>query len=162
MKKRSFVKFLAAGLALTIALLPVQTVSAYDLEPHEAEYGYYTDTYWNNTSANTTPETNPSIGVLSGYLELWSPGFSWGNGIIRNEEVIRHNIELSYKIAQSRTEAEAERAYEIEFMNANWLGLDGLEEYREKFIELGILGDNTSNWPKNSRASLPCSRWARS
>ena len=158
MRKRDLMRGLALVLACAMAFAPsgvaAQAEEAQDsaIAPHEAVYGYFADTYRNNADSNKTPETNPTIGVLVGFEELWKPGSTWNNGTVLNEAVIRHNIEESYKIARGRTEEEAVKAYEVEQALAQRLTLDGLGEYSDTFIELSGIGTTASQWsPKKSK-----------
>ena len=160
MKKSKFKKIPVLMLAATLLLSPVQTIGyATETEdslivPHEAAYGYFADTYRNNSDSNTTPETNPTIGVLSGFNQVWKPGSDWNNGTILNEEVIRHNIEEAYRIAQSRTTEQAEAAYRVEKALIPRLTLDALGEYKDNFIELSGLGTFEAEWPTKKSKPL--------
>ena len=159
MKKKNLFRAVALTLACSMVLAPAG-ITAYaeddkdsPITPHEAIYGYFADEYTKNSDSYTTPKTNPTIGVLDGFNELWKPGTAWNNGTVLNESAIRHNIEESYKIAQNRTEEEAARAYEVEMALAQRLTLDGLGEYKDTFVELSGLGTLESQW--NPRKSKP-------
>ena len=75
MRKRKFTGFLALTLAASMLLAPTgmaahaEETQDSEIAPHEAVYGYYVDAYRNNVSSNKTPETNPSIGLLSGFSD---------------------------------------------------------------------------------------------
>lgn len=60
--------------------------------PAPPSSGYFIDHYKNNNSANKTESTNPAIGVLSGYNQLWTPGATWDTGIKLNSSVLDANI----------------------------------------------------------------------
>lgn len=155
MKKKYVSRVLAAGFALTMLLTPVRAAAAAEqsaIEPHEAAYGYFVDVYRNNTDTNKTPDTNPTIGVLSGFSELWTAGADWNDGTVLHASAMRQNIEKSYEIALGRTDEEATRAYEVENALAQRLTLGGLGEYRDQFVELSGLGTNETQWnPKKTQ-----------
>lgn len=116
------------------------------IAPVEAEYGYYVDIYMRNTASNNKVDYNPSVGVLSKYLELWTPGSNWNDGIVLNQEIISENIRKSYEIAGARTEEEEKIAFENEFNNQNYSMIYGLGSYAEKFIEKSGLNDDKTDW----------------
>lgn len=99
----------------------------------QAGYGYYVDVYRNNSSDNMTPEINPAIGVLSQFLNYWKPGTEWNNGTILNSGVHNKNIELSKKIADSRTKEAEDKAYLDDRMNQSYSTITGLGPYSDRF-----------------------------
>ncbi|MGO3886822.1 MAG: phosphatase PAP2 family protein [Mycetocola sp.] len=110
------------------------------LDPVDGVYGRFVDTYRANTSANTTPETNPSIGVLNGMLDYWQPGTGWNNGTALNAQVLDHNIALVEQITTTRTTEQAEQAYLIDRRNQNYSTVDGLGTDAAAFRALAGVG----------------------
>ncbi len=161
MRKRKFTGFLALTLVASMLLAPMgMTAQAEETEesviaPYEAVYGYFADTYRSNATSNTTPETNPTIGILSEFNKLWRAGSSWNNGTILNETIIRQNIEKSYEIALARTEEEAQRAYEIETGLAQRISFEGIGEYKDILIELSGIGTNETQWSPKKGDNYP-------
>ncbi|RUR02087.1 phosphatase PAP2 family protein [Labedella endophytica] len=91
------------------------------------------DTYLNNTSALATPDTNPSIGLLSQMLEYWQPGPTWDTGTALVPDVLDANIDTSIEITRTRTDAGATDAYLIDRRNQNYSAIDGLGPYADAF-----------------------------
>lgn len=160
MKKKSLCRILAAGLALSMLLTPASVVAVAETEdsriaPHEAEYGYFVDVYRNNLDSNKTADTNPTIGLLSGFNELWKPGTDWHNGTILDETIMRENIEKSYAIALARTPEEAQKSYEVEKGLAQRISFEGIGEYKDQFIELSGIGTNETQWSPRKGDQYP-------
>lgn len=160
MRKRKFAGFLALTLAASMLVAPAGMAAHAEEEdsviaPHEAVYGYFADTYRNNLDSNKTPETNPTIGLLAGFSELWETGSDWYNGTILNESVLRYNIEKSYEIALARTAEEAQKAYEVEKGLAQRLSFEGIGEYKDQFIELSGIGTNETQWTPRKGDQYP-------
>lgn len=105
------------------------------IRPHEASYGYYVDVYKNNNSDNMEPETNPSIGVLSRFLDLWTPGSEWNNGIKINSSILDKNIENSREIAATRNREDERKAYLDDRRHQSYSIISGLGPYSEEFKE---------------------------
>lgn len=104
------------------------------IAPKEASYGYYVDNYAKNDSSNMTPESNPSIGVLSKFHDIWEPGTSWDNGTVLNDDIHDYNIAKSISITENRTDEEAEAAYLIDRRNQNYSAIAGLGPHADNFI----------------------------
>ncbi|WP_425353879.1 S-layer homology domain-containing protein [Cohnella thailandensis] len=104
--------------------------------PAAPEWGYFVDNYKNNVSANMAVYSNPAIGTLSGFLDLWTPGTSWDNGTKRNAEVLNANIQYVADLAKTRTAEEEVAAYYDDRRNQTYGAIDGLgslaDVYREK------------------------------
>lgn len=111
------------------------TASTIDL-PTAPSWGHFVDNYKNNTSVNKEVYSNPSIGILSGYLELWTPGTSWDNGTKLNSSVLDANIQYVADLAVSRTAEDEIRAYYDDRRNQSYGATEGLgalsEVYRTK------------------------------
>jgi hypothetical protein len=139
-------KIIPLVLATTISqgLIPTTMAFADDnLNPHSGVYGYYVDNYTNNTPANLTPASNPSIGVLSGFLKIFTPGDSWNNGTILNESVYEHNTDTVIDMTSNNTTAAAvsttsgaARVYLDDRRNKVYSVTDGLGSYTDLFREL--------------------------
>ncbi|MNB75455.1 Cellulosome-anchoring protein precursor [compost metagenome] len=143
MKTKSTKKWLsvAAGVALmsnAVAGNPAMASSAVSqIElPAAPVWGHFVDNYKNNISVNKAVYSNPAIGILSGYLELWTPGTSWNNGTKLNSSVLDANIQYVANIAAARTPEEATAAYYDDRRNQTYGAADGLgslsEVYRSK------------------------------
>lgn len=143
MKTKTAKKLLsvAAGLAIlnnSVALQPAAAASADSSIPVPAapEWGHFVDSYKNNTSVNQAVYANPAIGILSGFLELWTPSTSWNNGTKLNSSVLDANIQYVANVAATRTKAEEDRAYFDDRRNQTYGAADGLgslsEVYRAK------------------------------
>ncbi|MFB9326333.1 S-layer homology domain-containing protein [Paenibacillus aurantiacus] len=104
--------------------------------PTAPAWGHFVDSYKNNISDNKTVASNPSIGVLSQMLELWTPGSAWDNGTKLNSAVLDANIQKNIDIAAKRTQAEADQAYYDDRRKQSYSAIDGLgslaDVYREK------------------------------
>ncbi|CAH1220506.1 hypothetical protein PAECIP111892_04855 [Paenibacillus auburnensis] len=132
---------LAAGLVLltnSVTVYPAAAASAdSSIElPAAPEWGHFVDNYKNNTSVNLAVYSNPTIGILSGFLELWKPGSSWDNGTKLNSSILDANIQYVAGLAATRTKAEEEMAYYDDRRNQTYGAADGLgslsEVYRAK------------------------------
>jgi len=104
------------------------------IDPKPAVYGYYVDAYKNNSSSNKTPATNPSIGVLSGFLDLWTPGATWDTGTKLNTSVLDANIQKVASITNNSTAAQKTQAYLDDRRNQNYSIITGLGSYTDNFI----------------------------
>lgn len=138
-KLRKITKIASFLLAITLSSQSLTTafasnnVDASAIDPVQASYGYYVDAYMNNSSANKTPETNPSIGVLSGFLNLWTPGSTWNNGTILNKTILNANIEKVVSITNERTSADESRAYLDDRRNQSYSVISGLDRTQTTF-----------------------------
>ena len=152
---------MAAFVAMTSSYVPVaaeETDSV--IAPKEGAYGYYVENSEKNknikdgSSPDLDPSVNPSTGLLSGYLDLWTPGDLWSNGTKKNETILNENISKAYAIAQSRTTEQAQAAYDDEFNNQNYSMVSGLGSYAEDFIAKSGIGTDKTKWEKNTDAEL--------
>ncbi|HWT76991.1 MAG TPA: phosphatase PAP2 family protein [Mobilitalea sp.] len=121
------------------------SVDASAIDPVKASYGYYVDTYMNNSSSNMTPETNPSIGVLSEFLKLWTPGSAWNNGIELNTAVLEANISKVVTITNFRTASEEKAAYLDDRRNQSYSVINGLGVYTDNFYKAANAGTTISD-----------------
>lgn len=110
------------------------------LDPQAAPYGYYVDVYKNNTKDNMTPESNPSIGVLSRFHDLWTPGTSWDNGTVLNSDIHNHNIDTVISITKNRTAEEGKNAYLDDRRHQSYSVISGLGTYADNFKALANAG----------------------
>lgn len=143
MKAKSTKKLLSAAVGLVLvsnsvllnAAAAAPAVSPIDL-PAAPAWGHFVDTYKNNTSVNKDVYSNPTIGMLSGYLELWTPGSSWDNGIKLNSSVLDANIQYVADLATTRTAEDEIMAYYVDRTNQTYGATDGLgslaDVYRSK------------------------------
>ncbi|WP_373288532.1 S-layer homology domain-containing protein [Paenibacillus silvae] len=104
--------------------------------PSQPAWGYFVDTYKNNTGASMTLDGNPAIGTLSEFLKLWTPGSSWDNGTKLNEQVLNYNIDYVEDRSKTRTAKDEEDAYYTDRRNQTYGAAEGLgaltDVYREK------------------------------
>jgi autotransporter-associated beta strand protein len=137
-KRKSKIPVLALAAVICFqgsnSVLAANSLDESAIAPQEASYGYYVDNYANNNSSNMTPESNPSIGVLSKFHDLWEPGTSWDNGTVLNEDIHNYNIAKSISITENRTDAEAKAAYLIDRRHQNYSAIAGLGPHADNFI----------------------------
>lgn len=120
----------------SISTIANATESTSSVEPQKASYGYFVDEYKKNTDPNaTTPDTNPTIGLLSGFLELWQPGDSWDNGTKLNESILNANIQRSIDVTANLTEEEKHYTYLFDRRYQSYSAIGGLKEYASVFRE---------------------------
>jgi hypothetical protein len=106
------------------------------IAPHEAAYGTFAEAYRQNTSDFMTPDTNPAIGVLGSMLDYFTPGETWNDGTVLNQELHEQNIGTIERLTQNRTDEEAREAYIYDRRNQNYSMSEGLEENTDAFREL--------------------------
>ncbi len=94
--------------------------------PTEPSWGYFVDNYKNNSSDNKTESSNPTIGLLSGFNKLWTPGATWDTGTKLNSSVLDANIQKVIDMAARRTSSEADAAYLDDRRNQSYSVIDGL------------------------------------
>ncbi|MGM1019257.1 MAG: phosphatase PAP2 family protein [Bacillota bacterium] len=94
--------------------------------PTEPSWGYLVDNYKNNSSDNKTESSNPTIGLLSGFNKLWTPGATWDTGTKLNSSVLDANIQKVIDMAARRTSSEADAAYLDDRRNQSYSVIDGL------------------------------------
>ncbi|PAD34354.1 hypothetical protein CHH48_16295 [Terribacillus saccharophilus] len=137
-KRKSKIPVLALAAVICFqgsnSVLAANSLDESAIAPQEASYGYYVDNYANNNSSNMTPESNPSIGVLSEFHDLWEPGTSWDNGTVLNEDIHNYNIAKSISITENRTDEEAKAAYLIDRRHQNYSAIAGLGPHADNFI----------------------------
>ncbi|KJK31945.1 phosphatase PAP2 family protein [Paenibacillus sp. P2(2022)] len=104
--------------------------------PTEPSWGYFVDHYKNNSSANKTESSNPTLGLLSEFNKLWTPGATWDTGTKLNSSVLDANIQKVIDIAARRTSSESDAAYLDDRRNQSYSVIDGLgsltDIYRKK------------------------------
>ncbi|MFM9279112.1 acid phosphatase [Paenibacillus jiagnxiensis] len=106
------------------------------VEPSEAAWGYFVDHYKNNTKENSSPTSNPAIGVLSEFLKLWTPGSTWGNGKKLNSTLLDANIQKVEKMTTNRTPEEEKAAYLDDRRNQSYSVMDGLGSLTDVYRKL--------------------------
>lgn len=120
----------------SIATIANATEATSSVDAQKATYGYFVDEYKKNTDPNaTTPDTNPAIGVLSGFLELWTPGDSWDNGIKVNEKILDANIQRSIDVTANLTEKQKNYTYLYDRRHQSYSAIGGLGEFASVFRE---------------------------
>ncbi|AIQ50002.1 phosphoesterase [Paenibacillus sp. FSL R7-0273] len=128
----------AAGFAIlstSVAMPPASAAPADSSVPVPAapEWGHFVDNYKNSTSVNMAVYSNPVIGVLSGFLKLWTPGNSWDNGTKLNSSVLDANIQYVADVAAKRTKAEEDMAYFDDRRGQTYGAVDGLGSLSEVY-----------------------------
>ncbi|HAN44549.1 MAG TPA: hypothetical protein DCP97_04065, partial [Ruminococcaceae bacterium] len=116
------------------------TASDSAIQPQRGVYGYFVDTYMNNSTANKTPETNPSIGLLIGMSDLWAPGTSIENGTVLNREILEENYKKVKAIVENRTQDEAKRAYLDDRRHQSYSMIDGFGRFTDIFKQFANAG----------------------
>jgi autotransporter-associated beta strand protein len=143
LKTNSTKKLVSVALGLTLlsntvlghAVMAAPDVSSIEV-PTAPAWGHFVDSYTNNSSANLSVESNPTIGLLSGFLELWTPGSSWDNGTKLNSNVLDYNIKYVADLAKSRTAADETRAYYDDRRNQSYGATEGLGALADVYRDL--------------------------
>lgn len=149
MSKR--MKCIVLALTISVASQSVTSISATtndnkSIQPQKATYGYFVDEYKKNTDPNcNTPEINPAIGLLSGFLELWEPGDSWNNGTKLNENILNANIQRSIDVTANLTEEEKHKTYLFDRRHQSYSSIEGLGEYASIFKNKTNAGTSISD-----------------
>ncbi|WP_379159530.1 S-layer homology domain-containing protein [Paenibacillus sp. sgz5001063] len=94
--------------------------------PAAPAWGHFVDNYKNNSTVNMAVYSNPTIGILSGFSQLWTPGTTWDTGTKLNSSVLDANIQKVIDLAASRTPAEANAAYFDDRRKQSYSIIDGL------------------------------------
>lgn len=131
-------KRLKATLAVALVLAPLglatpaaaSTNVAEMIRPHEASYGFYVDTYLNNTADHKTIYNNPAVGVTSEFYRYWSPD----KGIL-NQAVLDMSVAATAKATQNRTAAEERRSFFTDRVNLPYTIVSGLGPYATAFVK---------------------------
>ncbi|MDT6979729.1 phosphatase PAP2 family protein [Levilactobacillus zymae] len=157
---------LGVTLATALVLLPLMAPAAHAkttdtqtaIAPHPGEYGFYVDQYKHNVKENQTTSTNPGLGLLSNFYQLWSPT----KGKL-NPAILDQSMAIVAKATQTRTQAEVERSFFTDQRTLQYGMLSGLGPYENAFKENG----NTETWyPKMPDKPIPgdtpwsTARWA--
>lgn len=140
-RKQVWTKRAAVMLSLVAVTLPmvtnVTTASAKSkstnvatlLKPHQADYGYFVDTYQHNTDSFKTPTTNPVIGLVSGFSNYWA------NDKAVDKDILNLNLQKSAEITQNRTEQESTRSFLTDQQNRQYATIRALGPYAPAFIK---------------------------
>lgn len=104
--------------------------------PAAPAWGHFVDQYKNNVPDNQTVRNNPTIGLLSEFNKLWTPGDSWNTGTILDHKVLDLNIQKVLHMSLRRTANEEKEAYLDDRRNQSYSVIDGLgtlaDVYRSK------------------------------
>ncbi|GIP44655.1 phospholipid phosphatase [Paenibacillus sp. J45TS6] len=104
--------------------------------PAAPAWGHFVDQYKNNVADNQTVRNNPTIGLLSEFNKLWTPGDSWNTGTILDHKVLGLNIQKVFHTSIHRTANEEKEAYLDDRRNQSYSVIDGLgslaDDYRSK------------------------------
>ncbi|MFE6075240.1 phosphatase PAP2 family protein [Paenibacillus sp. NPDC057886] len=135
LKKQASVALLAVPLLLTsVGGSYASAAASTDVSPAPAPaWGYFVDTYKNNKADNQTPESNPALGVLSGFSQLWKTGETWDTGTKLNASVLDLNIRKVFNTYMRRTASEAESAYLDDRRSQSYSVIDGFGPYADTY-----------------------------
>ncbi|MDN3242394.1 phosphatase PAP2 family protein [Glycomyces tritici] len=86
----------------------------------------FVDTYSTNINANTTPETNAAVRVLSGMQDLWQTGPAWNNGTVLDDDTLRANMDHCAETTGARTDAEAKQSFIFDRQHQSYSAIGGL------------------------------------
>ncbi|WP_203640273.1 phosphatase PAP2 family protein [Levilactobacillus andaensis] len=134
-RQRTWTKRAATILSLVAVTLPMATTVASaatttdDLSAHEAPYGYFVDTYQQNTKKNTTQTNNPVVGEMAEFSTYWN------NDKALNTVLLGENVGKAAAITQKRTDAEATRSYLTDRRDLRYNLISGLGPYASAFIK---------------------------
>lgn len=129
--------------------MAASTGSPIDL-PAEPRWGHFVDSYKNNTPVNMAVYSNPAIGVLSQFLDLYEPGTAWNNGTKLNESVLDANIQYVKDLAARRTPAQVEMAYYDDRRNQTYGAVDGLGSLSEVYRSMSGTYTTITNIPADA------------
>jgi autotransporter-associated beta strand protein len=140
-------KIVPLVLAATISqsFMSTMAFAGDNLTPNPGTYGYYVDNLKNNNGSNMTPSSNPSIGVLSEFLKIFTPGSSWNNGTVSNNynDVHEHNIDTVIDMTSENTTPAAvsttsglAQVYLDDRRNQSYSVTDGFGNYTDLFRTL--------------------------
>ncbi|HEY1094599.1 MAG TPA: phosphatase PAP2 family protein [Glycomyces sp.] len=86
----------------------------------------FVDAYVTNVNANTTPETNAAVRLLSGMQDLWQTGSAWNNGTALDDETLRANMDHCAETTADRTDAEAKQSFIFDRQHQSYSAIAGL------------------------------------
>lgn len=120
------------------------------IEPVMGPHGYFVDVFHSNRTENQSPTTNAVVGVLSEFLELFTPGVDtsegandrWKTGTVINQEAHLENLELTNEIVMNATDEEKDNSYLVDRRNQNYSSIFGLGKLATEFME-GVQADTT-------------------
>ncbi|WP_438347822.1 phosphatase PAP2 family protein [Paenibacillus sp. FA6] len=101
--------------------------------PAAPSSGYFVDHYKNNKADNSTVDSNPTIGLLSGFNKLWTAGSTWDTGTKLNDSVLNLNILKVFNTYTRRTAVEADVAYLDDRRNQSYSVIDGLGSHADTY-----------------------------
>jgi autotransporter-associated beta strand protein len=147
---------LVLATTITQGLMPFKAFAADDLTPHAGAYGYFVDTYMQNSGGYnpsgkppTTPATNPAVGALSQFLNIFTPvsgtanGDEWTRGTILDQDIHDQNISTVIDMTAGNTTQAAVtttgplvRVFFDDRRNASYSVTDGLGKYTDVFRNL--------------------------
>lgn len=118
--------------------------------PRPGPYGSFVDTYTRNAAENLTPESNPAVGVLHRMLDYWTPGESWNDGTVLNQELHDANIRRVVEITNARTPEEGREAWIGDRRHQSYSLVEGLGEDAAAFYELSNAGTTITEVPDDA------------
>ncbi len=148
-------KIIPLVLAATISQSLIPTIAFADdnLTPNPGPYGYFIDTYQQNSGGykpgNTSPSANPAVGALSEFLKIFKPvsgisnGNEWNSGTVLKNDVHTHNIDTVIDMTSGNTTSAAvsttsglAQVYLDDRTNQSYSVTDGLGNYTDLFRTL--------------------------
>ncbi|WP_339276490.1 phosphatase PAP2 family protein [Paenibacillus sp. FSL W8-0426] len=136
LKKQATVALLAMPLLLSSvgAGYANAATGSFNVDPAPAPaWGYFVDNYKNNKTDNQTLESNPALGILSGFSDLWKTGDAWNTGSKLNESILDLNIRKVFNTYMRRTAEQAEKAYLDDRRSQSYSVIDGFGPYADTY-----------------------------
>jgi autotransporter-associated beta strand protein len=103
------------------------------LAPPSVTTGCFVDQYKNNIKANATPQSNPTIALLSGFAQLWKPGSTWDTGTKLQSTILDANIQKSINITTQRSQDATLLIYLDDRRDQSYSTIDGLGPYTDDY-----------------------------
>jgi len=94
----------------------------------------FVDGYSTNVIANSTPETNAAVRILSGMQQIWKTGPSWDTGIPLLPDVLRANVRYCEAVTAARTDAEAKLAFIADRRHQSYSAILGLGPLTDLYL----------------------------
>jgi autotransporter-associated beta strand protein len=124
--RRRFLKISFGGSAALVASPTlVSWLAAADAKAATAPLPFVDD-YKTNLVANSTPETNAAVRILSGFAQVWKTGSAWNTGSPLRPETLRANMRYCAAITGARTEAQGKKAFVYDRQHQSYAMIAGL------------------------------------
>ncbi|SHH55171.1 phosphatase PAP2 family protein [Streptomyces sp. 3214.6] len=124
--RRRFLKVSFGGsAALVAAPTLVSWLAAADAKAATAPLPFVDD-YKTNLVANSTPETNAAVRILSGFAQVWKTGSAWNTGTPLRPDILRANVRYCIAVTRARTEAQGKKAFVYDRQHQSYAMIAGL------------------------------------